>query len=301
MVETIKLITADDLDNKTLAVKDNKLQVAISNESGNILTNTDTGLFVKTPDISVGKNTVFYVSTSEGNDSNEGTRAAPLATIKEAFKRAHKGFRVYINLKEDEEFNWAVEAYTDADTGLLTTDLTTTYYGKPFNIGVYGPKKDAELIQVKETYSDYDLIRETPYLFYRENFPTFNTRATINFSFTPYPPAEGELTPLHSIGSYTVSMAGLPFAEFCCIDSVIFDYKGELTGQEVGTIFGNYVCPQIYMHFSNCSLKYTNTEALKLLPYSTSTSTYLIRNCTFSEDDIISRSILNSSKFDNER
>lgn len=98
---------APDSDAQTLSVNASGISIsngntigAISNDSGNLLQWRDDGAYygIEPPDDLLDQ----YVDPSTGDDSNSGTRASPLRTIKRAVERILGGTYGNIYLKEDQ-------------------------------------------------------------------------------------------------------------------------------------------------------------------------------------------------------
>lgn len=85
----------DDTNNK------GGIKVKLSPDDGNLLQKRNNGLYygIEAPP----DTRHLYVSSSTGSDSNKGTRAEPLQTIREAFRRNNVGTRFTIFLHEDDE------------------------------------------------------------------------------------------------------------------------------------------------------------------------------------------------------
>lgn len=80
------------------------IKIAVSPDKGNLLQHRKNGIYygVEAP----ADTSNMYVSTSQGDDSNTGTKNAPLRTIREALRRNSANQKFTINLKEDETFEW---------------------------------------------------------------------------------------------------------------------------------------------------------------------------------------------------
>lgn len=80
------------------------IKIAVSPDKGNLLQHRKNGIYygIEAP----ADTSNLYVSSSQGNDNNEGTKASPLRTIHEALKRNNVNQKFAINLKEDDEFEW---------------------------------------------------------------------------------------------------------------------------------------------------------------------------------------------------
>lgn len=99
------LLTIDDIKlDKTLQRKESTLGVKLSEDDGNLLEERKNGLYygIKPP-----KDTSnLYVSSSQGDDKNAGTKESPLRTINEAFKRNRANQHFRVNLYEDDIHEW---------------------------------------------------------------------------------------------------------------------------------------------------------------------------------------------------
>lgn len=80
------------------------IKIAVSPDRGNLLQHRKNGIYygIESP----ADTSNLYVSTSQGDDSNTGTKNAPLRTIHEALRRNSVNQKFTIHLKEDEEFEW---------------------------------------------------------------------------------------------------------------------------------------------------------------------------------------------------
>ena len=111
-----------------------------SADANNLLQYKDDGLFVAlAPPANVA---VQYVSSSTGNDSNDGTRASPLKTLHRAVERLPDSTSGTIYLLEGDVF--PVRSYQDGDWGTSITEigrLISTSY-KTILISCYGPQSD---------------------------------------------------------------------------------------------------------------------------------------------------------------
>lgn len=134
-----------------------KLGVQLSPDSGNMLQTRGNGLYygVEAPvDIST-----LYVSTSLGDDSNAGTRAAPMRTIEAALDtiRARNAPGTYvINLRAGETFTPSRRVYLISGTW----QLTFTYYDDPLFNDIhardgYYPEADARLKRPTVIFDTY--------------------------------------------------------------------------------------------------------------------------------------------------
>ena len=101
--------------------------VRVSSDNGNLLQQRKTGLYygIEAPPDTAN----LYVSSSTGDDSNAGTRAAPLKTIREAIERNSVGTVFTIHLFED-------------DTHPVHGSWGSISNGKAFNLYPYGPITD---------------------------------------------------------------------------------------------------------------------------------------------------------------
>ena len=84
----------DDTNNK------GGIKVKLSPDDGNLLQKRNNGLYYGVESPPDTRN--LYVSSSTGSDSNKGTRAEPLQTIKGAFDRNNTGTRFNLYLFEDD-------------------------------------------------------------------------------------------------------------------------------------------------------------------------------------------------------
>lgn len=92
--------------------------VRVSPDNGNLLQQRKNGLYYgieAPPDL-----TNLYVSSSMGDDSNTGTRNAPLKTIREAIIRNNVGTKFNIFIYEDDVHNWH-GTWTNIASGKLFT------------------------------------------------------------------------------------------------------------------------------------------------------------------------------------
>ena len=80
------------------------IKIAVSPDRGNLLQHRKNGIYygIEAP----ADTSNLYVSTSQGDDSNTGTKNAPLRTIREALRRNSVNQKFTIHLKEDETFEW---------------------------------------------------------------------------------------------------------------------------------------------------------------------------------------------------
>ena len=80
------------------------IKIAVSPDRGNLLQHRNNGIYygIEAP----ADTSNLYVSTSQGDDSNTGTKTAPLRTIREALRRNSANQKFTIHLKEDESFEW---------------------------------------------------------------------------------------------------------------------------------------------------------------------------------------------------
>lgn len=126
---------------------DDKLGVQISPDGGNMLQVRDNGLYYGT--VAPADISSLYVSTSLGNDSNAGTRAAPLKTIEAALDiiRERNAPGAYnIHLRAGETFKPTRRVFLTEGTWRLTF----TYYDDPLFGDIqarngYYPEADARL------------------------------------------------------------------------------------------------------------------------------------------------------------
>lgn len=133
---------------------------ALSDDPENQLQCTDKGkLFYKEeppPDIAT-----LYVSTSEGDDSNAGTRAAPLKTFMEALRRQNNRSVTYtILLKAGEEF--VMDASVNRELA--------TYSIEPYGESKYGDTRDGtwDACNSYQPWTADDYNRPTLYVQTRE-------------------------------------------------------------------------------------------------------------------------------------
>lgn len=92
------------LSDETLRFEGDKIGVQLSKDSENQLEVRKDGLYygIKPP-----KDTSnLYVSSSQGDDKNAGTKESPLCTIKEAFKRNRANQHFLIHLYESDVHEW---------------------------------------------------------------------------------------------------------------------------------------------------------------------------------------------------
>ena len=80
------------------------IKIAVSPDRGNLLQHRNNGIYygIEAP----ADTSNLYVSSTQGDDSNTGTKNAPLRTIREALRRNSINQRFTINLKEDDTFEW---------------------------------------------------------------------------------------------------------------------------------------------------------------------------------------------------
>lgn len=83
---------------------DGELEIVISPDKYNDIEKRKNGLYLGSAPPADTSN--LYVSSSQGNDSNAGTKEAPLRTINEAFKRNRPGQHFRINLYENDRHEW---------------------------------------------------------------------------------------------------------------------------------------------------------------------------------------------------
>lgn len=101
--------------------------IRLSSDNGNLLQQRKNGLYYG---IEAAPDTAnLYVSSTMGDDSNAGTRAAPLKTIREAIIRNTVGTTFTIHLFED-------------DTHPVHGSWGSIGDGKAFNLQPYGPVSD---------------------------------------------------------------------------------------------------------------------------------------------------------------
>ena len=116
--------------------------VRVSSDNGNLLQQRKTGLYYG---IEAAPDTAnLYVSSSTGDDSNAGTRTAPLKTIREAFLRNSVGTIFYVHLYENDTHD-VLSSWGRFGTGKVVTF-------KP-----YGDVFDA--LQPRNPVRSYDIYR----------------------------------------------------------------------------------------------------------------------------------------------
>lgn len=76
------------------------VSIKLSSDAGNLLQKRNNGLYYGIEAPPDTRN--LYVSSSMGDDSNKGTRAEPLKTIREAYRRNQVGTTFTVNLYEDD-------------------------------------------------------------------------------------------------------------------------------------------------------------------------------------------------------
>lgn len=101
--------------------------IRLSSDNGNLLQQRKNGLYygIEAPPDTAN----LYVSSSMGDDSNTGTRAAPLKTIREAIERNYVGTSFKIHLFED-------------DVHPVHASWGSIGNGKLFDLYPYGPVAD---------------------------------------------------------------------------------------------------------------------------------------------------------------
>lgn len=106
------------------------IKVKLSPDDGNLLQKRNNGLYYGIEAPPDTRN--LYVSSSTGSDSNKGTRAEPLQTIKEAFDRNNVGTRFTLYLHED-------------DTHEVRSSQGDFATNKGVTVQPYGPTTDSVL------------------------------------------------------------------------------------------------------------------------------------------------------------
>lgn len=114
----------------TLQVTEQGLvEVKLSKDKGNLIEQRKDGIYYGVEPPKDTSN--LYVSSSQGNDSNTGTKDSPLRTINEAFKRNRPGQHFRINLFESDRHEWRTS------WGVKN--------GYTYNVQPYGPVYDRVL------------------------------------------------------------------------------------------------------------------------------------------------------------
>ena len=170
--------------------------IRLSSDNGNLLQQRKNGLYygIEAPPDTAN----LYVSSTMGDDSNAGTRAAPLKTIREAINRNTVGTTFTIHLFED-------------DTHPVHGSWGSIGNGKVFNLQPYGPVTD----EVRQRNP-----RGTPQLWYSQEIH----RPTIKFVY------DGQLNisnRLYTRGNLVQHVA--PLSSTMRFFGVRFDVTGDAT------------------------------------------------------------------------
>ena len=140
----------------TLTVGENGLvEVNLSSDSGNLLEARDNGLYYGL----VPLQNTFYVSETLGNDSNAGTRNAPLKTFHQALDLVNKqktGGAYWIRLRAGENFNLRARPWLgNAEYQIYVAGYDDATYGDDLSFGIYSTYAMQEYNRPKLTFDTF--------------------------------------------------------------------------------------------------------------------------------------------------